>query len=273
MTRLLRANLCRMKRSRIFITCLGVTFALSAIYTYILVRISPALAGWDNTILAMTAAAVFAAAAFSTLFLGEDHSCGTIRNKVIIGCSRTQIYFANLLTVIIGGLLLTFAWELPPAVVGVFVFKDFALSAGSFAFGILVCVCAIAAACSIFTLASMLIVKRSSATAIVITLMAGAFAVTPTIKNKLAVPLTFEVSERNADGAAVERVFEEPNPSAVTGFPRAALEAVYNLLPFGQIKQAADETRDRAVLPLCSLGVFAVSTAAGIAVFRRKDLK
>lgn len=273
MIKLLLANLCRMKRSRIFITCLCVTFTLSAIFTYILIKISPTLAGWDKIILAMTAAPIFASAAFSMLFFGEDYSDKTIRNKLIIGRSRTEIYFANLFTAIIGGLILTFAWELPPAVVGIFVIKDFALSAESFALGILVCVCAIASACSIFTLASMLIVKRSSATAVVIALMAGAFAVTPTIKNKLAVPQTFEISEWNADGTAVERVFEEPNPDAVTGFPRAALEAAYDLQPFGQIKQADDETRDRAVLPLCSLGVFTISTAAGAAIFRRKDLK
>lgn len=68
-------------------------------------------------------------------------------------------------------------------------------------------------------------------------------------------------------------MFEEANPEAVTGFTRTVLETIYNVLPFGAVEQAREDTRARDLLPLYSLGFLTVTTAAGVLAFRRKDIK
>ncbi|MDE6728958.1 MAG: hypothetical protein K2J80_13640 [Oscillospiraceae bacterium] len=275
MAKLLRADLARMGKSKTFLGCLIITLLVSFVITYIIVSASWMPfdeMDWDRTILAFSAIPIFTSAAFSALFIGEDHS-GTIRNKLIIGRTRVQIYFSNLIISVFGGFILAAFGTLPPLTVALIGGRQcFVMGAESFSLGILVCVCALISSCAIFTLIGMLITKKATSVTLTLILMIGAYAVTPTIRNWLDIPQTYMVTQLNEDGT-VNRVFEEENPEAVRGGMRVFLETTYNTLPFGQIKLAQTKTDTRPFLPLYSLGAVVVTTAAGAAVFRKKDLK
>ncbi|MGY3662454.1 MAG: hypothetical protein ACXAHE_00930 [Roseburia sp. 1XD42-69] len=44
------------------------------------------------------------------MFLGTDYSDGTIRNKLTVGHTRTNIYLANLIVTFAAGLLIMCVW-------------------------------------------------------------------------------------------------------------------------------------------------------------------
>lgn len=274
MAKLLRADLSRMGKSAVFRACLVITLFVSLVITYIVTRgtLPYDEIDWDRTMLAFSAIPIFTAAAFSALFIGEDHS-GTIRNKLIIGRTRVQIYFSNLIISVFGGFILAAFGALPPLTIALIGGKQcFVMGAESFSLGIFVCVCALISSCAIFTLIGMLVTKKAISVTLTLILMMGAYAVTPTIRDQLDIPQTYTVTELNEDGT-VSRVYEEEDPNAVTGGARVVLETIYNTLPFGQIKLAQTKTDTRPFLPLYSLGAAVVTTAAGAAVFRKKDLK
>lgn len=275
MIKLLRADLARMWKNKSFRCCMIITFLVSFTITYIIIAASSVAfddMNWSQIILAFSAIPIFTSAAFSALFIGDDYSDNTIRNKLIIGRTRIQIYFANLLTVIIGSLVIAAAGELTPVSVAAYGGKKcFLMPADSFALGIVICVCALIASCALFTLIGMLITKKSTSVVLALILMIGAYVAESTIRSKLEIPQTYIVSRHNEDGTI--DIFEEDNPEAVSGGARVVMEAIYNTLPFGEIKQAEKGAETGTLLPLYSLGVMAASTVIGATVFRKKDLK
>ncbi len=67
---------------------------------------------------------------------------------------------------------------------------------------------------------------------------------------------------------------QEPNPMYVSGIQRDVITVVNDVLPSGQLVQVEmGSVHNEELMPLYSLGVLAVSTAVGVLVFRKKDLK
>lgn len=65
-----------------------------------------------------------------------------------------------------------------------------------------------------------------------------------------------------------------PNPQYLGGAQRAVFELLYALLPSSQaVEYASRQTGNLHWMPLWALAVTALSTAAGIVLFQRKDLK
>lgn len=275
MAKLLRADLSRMGKSAVFRACLVITLFASLVITYIVTRgtLPYDQIDWDHVILAFSAIPIFTSATFSALFIGEEHACGTIRNKLIIGQTRAGIYFSNLIVSVLGGLILAVFAELPPVTVALVAGSQcFVMGAESFLLGIFVCLCALISSCAISALIGILVTKKATSVTLALILMIGADAIAPEIKDKLDIPLTYTVTVWNDDGT-VSRVYEEENPNAVTGGARVITETIYNIIPFGQIKLSQTDNEARPFLPLYSLGTAALITAAGVVKFRKKDLK
>lgn len=274
MINLINANFSRMWRSKYFWLSAAATFAavLGSIALSLSIS-SKATNNWDQVLLHYFNVPLFTSAAFAATFLGTEYSDNTVRRKLTVGKTRPQIYFANLVTTAVGGLVITAAGQLAPTAVAIFAGKEsFSMSAECFAAGIIVCVCEIIAACALFTLIGMTVSKKSLSVVLTLILMIGAYVIAPKIREKLDVPQVDTITRYGPDGKP-EAVFEEPNPDAVTGYTRTVLETVYNILPFGAVEQATEDTRARDLLPLYSLGVLTVTTAAGVLAFRKKDIK
>ncbi|MDE7397949.1 MAG: hypothetical protein K2N06_00320 [Oscillospiraceae bacterium] len=273
MMRIINANFARMRKSVFFWACLAVTFAVIAGSVCMNFSLYPYVTNWEQTIQHYFYVPLFTVPAFAAEFLGTEYSNNTVRNKLIAGKTRLQIYLANLVTVTAGGLLITAAGQIVPIAVAIYAGrKGFSISEGNFAVECAICICAVIAACAVFTLIGMIVSQKSMSITLSLILMIGAYFAVSKIKEKLDVPQFDTISVYNADGT-IERQYEEPRPDAATGFTRTVLETVYNLTSFGEIEQSLSDTTIRYFMPLYSFGILAVTTPAGIVIFRKKDLK
>lgn len=273
MIKLLRANLTRMAKNKYFWFCVLTTLFINATIFYIMLR-NGALTSAENTIFTFPGISVFTSGAFAALFLGEEYSDHTIRNKLIIGATRTQICFANTITTVIGGFCMIAAEKIIPLLTALFGGAGkLTMSAEDFTLGIVIYVCAVMASCALFAMIGTNVTKRSASVALTLALTIISYIGAPAIKNKLDVPQMMTVEVLGEDHVTVLEKYEEPNPDGVTGAPRVLLESLYNTLSFGQLSQAPRQTDARPYLPLYSLGTAVAAAGAGALIFRKKDLK
>lgn len=208
---------------------------------------------------------------FLPLFLGIEHSDGTLRNKLIVGQDRRSIYLANLMTAFVSSILFSAAYMLACAMVGIPLMGGLTAKTGLILTSILGTVLMEAAWCAIFTLVIMSLNRKAAAAVSCILLFLALFVAAFTVYQVLDAP-EFHPAYSLVDGEMVMEMV--PNPAFLTEAERPIYEFLLDLNPVGQGVQYADLTPTRPIqLALCSLGVIAVTTAAGAALFQRKDLK
>ena len=178
-------------------------------------------------------------AVFVSLFLSTEYSDATIRSKLVIGHSRAGVYFSSLITVAAVALLCCAAYLLP-VLIGGAPHLHAAASDLVILWGILA-LCA--AYCAIFTGVSMNLDRKSAAPVVC---LLGTFV------------LLFAVQAISRKAGPVYWFFSD-------------------VLPFGQAQRYMDVTRLTArqilSMPLYSCAVAVLATAAGLFLFRRKDLR
>lgn len=213
------------------------------------------------------------AAEFISLFLGTEYSDGSIRNKIIVGHSRLSIYFANLITGFAASLACMAGYMLSCLAVGVPLLGWFTKPAPLLLTAISGSVVMLAAFCAIFTFVAMNCAKKS--TSVVICLL-GVFLllfVSVYLYGRLDAPEFIQGYELSVSGEIVDAV-PEPNPMYLTGLKREVYQFLYDLLPTGQsLQYTMLNFTDPARLMGLAAAVCAAFTAAGAALFKRKDLK
>lgn len=211
-------------------------------------------------------------------FIGADYKNGTIRNKLTIGHSRAAIYFSNLVVCTAASLIMYIVWLTAIIVGGLFLLGDFGRPVGSVATLILISFFTVAVYAAIFLLVCMLITSKSAGSVAVLLLSLALLISGSRIYYGLKEPeytMAVEYTVTNKDGSVVE-VHEDSmkNPFYIAGTKRKVYEFLNDLLPSSQVFQLdSGEAPDGAKLPLYSLSLIVVTTAAGVLVFRRKDLK
>ena len=215
------------------------------------------------------------ASVFAPLFLGTDYSNGTMRNKLTVGSKRIVIYFSEFLTVSTGCLLIALCELVPMIFAAIYSGKDFGMKQGEFAFGMFTIFCALEAAIGLLTLLGMLITPKSRSTAISIASALMMLNACQILLNFLNQPENLDVMTFTEKGEFVSTGAAEPNPDYIKpGIKRDIMAIASDILPMGQVMQIQSGTpHNKELMPLYSIGILAVSTAAGVMVFRRKDLK
>ena len=111
MNRLLIANFMRVKKNKLFWALCGV---MSLVSLFMIVNaIVNNDSQIDNAMCMFVIPVEIAAAVFISIFFGTEYGDGTIRNKLVVGHDRRQIYFANSITAAASGLVLSAAYMLP----------------------------------------------------------------------------------------------------------------------------------------------------------------
>lgn len=275
MTRLLKANFTRLFKFGPFWVCVILSVAVCLVNDVLFAVLD---GDWVNQtgdfiLNQVGSTALFIAAIFAPLYLGTEYACGTIRNKLTAGHSRVSSYLASLIPVTSGTLIILAAYCVPLVAMSLIWGKDLGMTSGEFCMRILIIVAAAVASSSLFTLLGMLITLKSLTTAITIVsafvLFQGSFMVV----NLLNQPEYIADYNMVIDGAAMPGT--EPNPSYIKdGALRNILTAVTDVLPSGQMVRLQDNSmHNRELYPLYSLGILAITTTAGITIFRKKDLK
>lgn len=227
-------------------------------------------------------------AIFIGIFIGTDYSNGTIRNKHIMGHSRVSMYLSNLIICITSSVIMHMVYiTVIVGAAGMGITRKFEMSVGNIAAQTLTSVFAVSAISAILLLVCMLISSRSAGvvSAMILSLMliftAGR---TDNILREKEYTTDYAITVAE-DGELVYTPQENvKNPRYVTGTKRKILEFVNDFLPVNQISQLMygspwaasediEEPDNNALFPLYSLMLVAVSTTAGVLLFRRKDLK
>ena len=129
-----------------------------------------------------------------------------------------------------------------------------------------------ASLCAVFTMAALLNQNKAVVAVVCISLAYFLLFLGIYFNSRLTEQAVIPAREYIENGQILMRE-AMPNPAYVQGLKRAIFEALYDL-PGCQAVQLIAAAEARPIrLPLVSLGAAAASTAAGLALFRRKDLR
>lgn len=288
MTKLLGLNLMRLRRDKLFY----VGMAVMLVYTLICL-ISPLSSPYktelDRLFFGFVLAVPFLAAAFCSLFVGAEYSDGVIRNKLIVGHARASAYLANLLTCMLATLAFCALSVVMMCAVGIPLYGFFRMSVTR-ALLILAAslLCALAFS-SLYAMVAMLchnkaIVAVGCLLGLVVTLLGSALCYSRLQEPPTYSGYSYTYTENDEeigggvrlwDGEASEGKEMEvwPNPNYLDGPARDVTIFFGDALPTGQVLLVMNHAVERPVrMILCSLGVIALSTGAGLYGFRRKDI-
>lgn len=275
MRNLLCAGFSRLWRAASFRAAVGVMFALGVFE--VAVGYQPRLLGaegiLDNRYMVFPLASGVALSAFCALFVGAEYGDGTMRNKLAAGHSRTAVYLANLAVCGAAGALACCGYLLPMAAAGVPLLGPFTMTARSLAWFTLCALAMTAALCAVFTMLAMLNQNRAVTAVACIFLAYFLLFLGIYLHARLAEPAVVPAREYIENGRILVRE-ASPNPARVEGVKRAVFEFLYALPGCQAVQLLATAAEGCPVrLPLASLCAGAVCTGAGLAFFRKKDLK
>lgn len=221
-----------------------------------------------------------------SLLIGSEFGNNTIRNKIIVGHSRTSIYISNLIVCVTGGVIIQVFYILVtyiPMLILYFKYKSAGCSVYLFGFtfkenfvfqlfGLVI----IILYSSIFMMITMITPLRTYAAMIsllvVITLAIVCLGVEQTLYEADMYELFYPMYDplwRSIDDLEIARV------ETLSGFKREFYHLLDDVLPICQtfILSSSDKIPPRTFLYIAyDLGITAVTTTLGIALFNRKEI-
>ena len=210
-------------------------------------------------------------AVFTSLYVGKDYSDGTIRNKLIIGHSRVNIYVANLITCIIAGIIINLAYIIPCLIFSLFWFSHCYLSISEIIYLGIDIIFMIISFSSIFNLIAMLFSNKTNGTVISILLAFFLFFIAAGVFSSLIQPKYVDnqiVTENELKTKRVE------NPNYLSGTKRKVYEILLDTIPSGQAMQYTIVKLDKVKsLYLNSSFIILFFNIIGLVSFCKKDLK
>ncbi len=269
MSKLLSANLSRLFKSKVFWLTAAAMLVLTVI-EMIALDIHDTPKTFDLVCFRMMPYFGLYAAFFTSMFLGTEFSDSTIRNKLIVGHSRSEVFFANLFTCLIAAAIFFIIWAATMCA-GIPGAHDIDLKT-----------CLLKALTGFFTLISVTsimsvisqLITRKAVTAVTAIFAALALLILASyFYNALCEPeINVELVNISEDGSM--EFNEVPNPAYIAGLLRPVYEAILRVLPTGQQILLADEPLSQPALMIAvSLAVTIVVSVIGYLFFRKKDLK
>lgn len=277
MNKLLSACFARLKKDKCFWFCIlfmvfmAVYIVLDSYFLIIKYNASVTLESLFFTY-TMLAATVFPV--FCSLFLGTEFSDGTVRNKLIIGHTRVNVYLSSLICCIITGLLICMAYILPILGIGIPILGCFVTDIRTIVVLIGCSFVLFIAFAAIHTLIAMLNQNRAVTAVICIMsvflmIMVGAY-----LKSRLNEPETWGPYIYVSESGELSQEPEQPNPYYVSGIKRNVYEFLCEFLPGGQAASLSYmSVAHPGRMTLYSILITVTATGFGIYGFQKKDIK
>ncbi len=210
-------------------------------------------------------------AIFAALFIGTEHSEGTMRNKLIVGRTRTEIYLSNFFICFVAGMCFVAVW-LAGGLVGLPFWGLWSIGIQGLLLYALVAIFFTAAFTGIFTLLCMLSSNKAITAVLAILLALGLLVTASIIYNSLCVPEFSSGIVITKEG--MQMADPTPNPNYVSGMKRTIYQFILDCLPSGQGILMANLELGRPLLSLtASVLLSLITTITGVRVFYKKDLK
>lgn len=283
MSRLLRADFVRMFKSRIFWA--GVLFMAGFAGFAVFTRWSDmkAVLGYycfaDDILFVGEMYVGMVISVFMGIFVAVEYSSGTIRNKHIIGHSRTAMYLSNLVVCSVASVIMNLAFiavVLASSAMGIIGgFSGFSMSSKA-SFLILVSTFSVIALTAIFLFVYMLITGRIAGFAAMILcllMMMTAMTIDARLSaQEYTATYRTTVVDENGEMQEVEQPLTK-NPKYLTGTKKKVFQFLHDTLPMDQILQIGQTKTCDVDFIVSSLVITIVVTGVGIFIFRKKDLK
>ncbi len=277
MNKLMASSFSRLKKSSLFwaeCVCMFVFGIILVVNKYLDQVRYHSVEILDNIFFAYAMGIGFVIALFVSRFLGKDYSDGTIRNKLIVGHTRFRIYFVNLITCIVVSVILCICFLVPTLALGIPLLGTLTVRLDTILWMLLGTFLLAVAFCSIFTMFSMICSNEAGVVAAGLLLLLALFMAAAAVYVKLEAPEFITSYVLSGDGSGEMEMRTEPNPKYLTESERVYYQFIYDFLPAGQ---AIQYTTMNAVhlwqMPLYSLIISIGTTAAGVFIFRHKDIK
>lgn len=280
MSKLIFANLQRLKKNRVFWLGLFVTVGYSLLQfisqyqLYQTYKGKPVDKEWfmlDNIVFSSLLVMGIVFSVIISMYIGMDYSDGTIRNKIVVGKSRGCIYFSNFLVcagicllIYIFGILTSYATGRP-------VFGGFESSWKKIAVCLLLGAFVSITYAALFNMVAMLNTNRVHGVVISILLSFGMFFLAMILFNILSQPEMYEEAAVIKGELQWEKV---SNPHYPKGLQRKFYQFLMDFLPAGQAAkilylQVENSVRLFSYSVLLTIGC----NLAGYIAFKKKNLK
>lgn len=277
MSKLLSANFARLWKNKvfwlgmIFMFGLGIMLVCSQYWHLQKYGIEPVL---DSTLRTYAIFIGTAAAVVCGLFLGTEYSEGTMRNKLIVGHTRSAIYFANLIVCTAAALLMCAAYFVAVCALGIPLLGGFQGAARDIFLQLGVGLAMVIATTALLTPIGTLCQSKAGASVLCILLILVLLFAASYISNRLTAPEMDTEYALNEAGEVVAMP-PEPNPQYLRGNARLVYEFLLDFLPTGQAVQIAmlGGVAHTWQAALYSLAIVLASTLVGLVIFRKKDIK
>lgn len=280
MRKLLTANFSRLWRSKIFWVLEALSAIAGAVF-YILAIINTKNIGenwylWNGNYYFFIVLVYIGAimAVFSSFYIGAEYSDGTIRNKLNVGSCRNSIYLANLVVVVTAGVLFVITHILASIAVG-FPFLGSLIWQVLSPIGWRIVAALVMMLCygSVFTFFGMMDSNKSRSLLISFVLALAIIFGGLFTMSRLNEPELTSRMVMQADGSYL-REFDLPNPRYITGTTRTIYTVVDACIPASQsFNIARSEGEFNPLAIVCQLCVTIATTAVGVTLFKKKDIK
>ena len=288
MYKLLNASFYRLRKNKIF---LGLVILTIIIATFMLiseyldkVKYSSVFGISSNTtdILLMKFINIigFFIAIFTSLFVGAEYSDGTIRNKIVAGHSRKNIYLSNLIVSILVGIFLELIYLIIVLIVSIPIFGLVQMSFLQLVVILLDIIMIIIVYSSIFNfialICSNITISTVSSLLLILIMFVIDMLLSPTANSTEYIQKNIVMDEQG--NVTYEVVKNEDYPGKLV---QTICKTISNFNPVSQaieisgnkINMNEENFNNMKVYPLYSLGLIIIITAIGIYLFNIKELK
>ena len=228
----------------------------------------------EDMIFCMLPMSGFVFAFFISMRLGTEFEEHTIRNKFIVGYSRTQVYFAEYINCMVASMILLGIMLLVSTSFGLFLSLEFQSSWHELVLLIFCCVLIASVFSAMFTAISMNVGSKAASLVVSIVFLFAILLVASFCINALAEePMTYSNIVITAeDGVQFGDLIE--NSAYIDGTQRTVYELIADILPTGQTIQLNNLEFERAARwPVFSLIMLIIATVAGYIPFRKRDIR
>ena len=228
----------------------------------------------EDMIFCMLPMSGFLFALFISMRLGTEFEEHTIRNKLIVGYSRTQVYFAEYITCMVASVILMGIMLLVSTAFGMLLSLEF--QSGWHELVLLLFCCALIASAfsAMFVGIGMNVGSKAASLIASIVFLFAILLLASFFVNALEEgPMVYsDVVITAENGVQYGDLIE--NPAYIDGMQRTVYELIADILPTGQVIQMNNLEFERAARwPIFSLIMLLIATIAGYLPFRKSDIR
>lgn len=267
MLKLLSANGIRLKKSKSFWLGLCVTvgycaFLLIMNYMEKVSYIGNSIVQINWYLLSPFSVISFFCPIFTSIFIGTEYSDGTMRNRLIVGHTRKNIYLANFITVCLANIIITIISSIVILFLGIGLLGWHMTNPMLFLLHYFSGMMMLIAFAGIFTLLAMLIQNKTTATVTCIITFLLSYTATGVIRR-----LVFSFY----NGESISDVFYDLSNDMIS---QPVLEFFYDFIPMGQCLQITSNSVFHPFrLPVYSALFTAITVICGVLIFNKRDMK